>query len=62
MFIYQYALSGQAGNGTLQLDSPLTDGEQHESWVRQAVVADMKDQGKFACDNVTFSIQLIAGG
>lgn len=63
MFVYQYTLKGQPGNGTLQFDNLLANGEQFDSWVEQAVIADLQSQGEtigeIVGDKVAFSIQLI---
>lgn len=59
MFVYQYTLKGQTGNGTLQFDNLLANGEQFEPWVEQAVIADLQAQGEAIGDKVAFSIQLI---
>lgn len=61
MFAYQYILKGQPGKGILQFENLLTDDEQFEPWVEQAVIADLQAQGKNIDREIIFSIQLMSG-
>lgn len=55
-YVYQYALVGKPGNGILQLEKPLVDGDQFRPWLERAIIADLRERGEPVDDEVDFTI------